>query len=74
MDAEGGMVLLDELLDDQSPTKPYDRVLELATIVRNNVLSWKMIQDGHEQAKPVADDSSDHGASHLNLAPFSAHA
>jgi len=60
VDAEGGMVLLDELLDDQSPTKPYDRVLELATIVRNNVLSWKMIQDGHEQAKPVADDSSDH--------------
>merc|ERR1719384_1481439 len=27
VDAEGGMVLLDELLDDQSPTKPYDRVL-----------------------------------------------
>jgi len=41
VDAEGGMVLLEDLINDQSPNKPYERVIELATMVRNNVLSWK---------------------------------
>jgi len=53
VEAEGGTALLDELLEDQCPdTKPYDKVIELATIVRNNVRSWKRMEKG--QAEEVA--------------------
>merc|ERR1712142_776975 len=41
VEVEGGMELLEELINDQSPTRPYDRVIELATMVRNNVRTWK---------------------------------
>ena len=58
VEAEGGTALLDELLEDQCPdTKPYDKVIELATIVRNNVRSWKRMEKG--QAEEVAAHGQD---------------
>jgi len=52
--AEGGRALL----EDQCPdTQPYDKVIELATIIRNNVCSWKRMEKG--QAEEVAAHGQD---------------
>jgi hypothetical protein len=42
---EGGLALLEELINSNIPPVPYARVLDLAAIVRENVNNWKEI--GH---------------------------
>ena len=59
------MVLLEDLLSDQSPeTRPYQRVIELASIVRDNVLNWRRLQLQHAEggggASPPAASNSSH--------------
>ena len=41
MEREGGLLLLEELINSNVPKVPYQRVVELATIVRDNVARWK---------------------------------
>ena len=41
MEREGGLLLLEELINSNVPKVPYQRVIELATIVRDNVARWK---------------------------------
>ena len=64
VESEGGMALLEDLLSDQSPeTRPYQRVIELASIVRDNVLNWRRLQLQHAEggggaSSPAASNSS----------------
>ena len=51
---EGGLTLLEELISDNSSNRSYKRVIELATIVRDNVAKWKEQRgikgsDNHEE-------------------------
>ena len=41
MEQEGGLLLLEELINSNVPKVPYQRVIELASIVRDNVTKWK---------------------------------
>lgn len=41
IEEEGGLELLDELINSNTFPAPYARILELATIVRNNVHAWR---------------------------------
>ena len=40
---EGGLVLLEEIINSNVPQLPYQRVIELASAVRDNVTKWKEI-------------------------------
>lgn len=46
IEEEGGLGLLEELINSNSPPVPYERVLDLAAIVRENVANWK--ERGHK--------------------------
>ncbi len=41
IDKEGGLQLLEELINGNVRPAPYQKVLELANLVRNNVGVWK---------------------------------
>ena len=41
VEQEGGLLLLEELINSNVPKVPYQRVIELASIVRDNVTKWK---------------------------------
>ena len=41
IDKEGGLQLLEELINGNVRPAPYQQVLELANLVRNNVGAWK---------------------------------
>ena len=59
------MVLLEDLLSDQSPeTRPYQRVIELASIVRDNVLNWRRLQLQHAEGGGGASPSAASNSSH----------
>jgi hypothetical protein len=43
IDKEGGLQLLEDLIDGNVRPLPYPEILKLANIVRNNVANWKKI-------------------------------
>lgn len=56
VEREGGLVLLEELINSNVPKVPYQRVIELASIVRDNVTKWK-------EAKRAKQKNRDNGES-----------
>ena len=38
---EGGLCLLEELINSNTSPAPYSKILELASIVRENVNAWR---------------------------------
>ena len=41
VEREGGLSLLEELINSNVPKLPYQRVIDLASAVRDNVTKWK---------------------------------
>ena len=47
---EGGLCLLEELINSNTSPAPYSKILELASIVRENVNAWR---DKRSQRNPA---------------------
>ena len=62
VEQEGGLTLLEELLNSNAVVEvPYPRVLELASIVRENVTSWKEREAEEEAAAAGANEDLEDG-------------
>ena len=52
---EGGIVLLEELINSNIPKLPYQKVIDLASVVRNNVTKWRERKKSAEEIRSLLD-------------------
>ena len=62
IDKEGGLQLLEELINGNVRPAPYPEILKLASVVRQNVAKWRKSHDETSSgAITVDDDMTDDG-------------
>ena len=55
VESEGGLILLEELINSNVPQLPYQRVIDLASVVRNNVTKWKEGISSSDELRNLSD-------------------
>lgn len=67
VEEEGGLVLLEEVINSNLPSRAYPRVVELAQLVRNNVYRWKEadgVRTGDQELNHNNQEEGDQGQGH----------
>ena len=58
---EGGIIYLEELINSNIPLLPYEKVIDLASVVRSNVTKWKERKKSSKELRSLLDSGCHSG-------------